>query len=52
MCASEAGQQVAQLRGDSYMMMMVMMTSTEGSDNLHVGSIAVFTFVIIKPKST
>jgi hypothetical protein len=29
-----------------------MMTSTEGSDNLHVGSIAVFTFVIIKPKST
>jgi hypothetical protein len=54
MCASETGKQVAQLRGDSYMMTttMMMMTSGDGSDNLHVGSSVVFTFVIIKLKCT
>ena len=52
MCASGTGQQVAQLRGDSYMMMMMKMTSTDDSDNLYVDSSAVFTFVTIKPKRT
>jgi len=53
MCASGTDQQVGQLRGDSYMMiMMMMMTSTDGSDILHVGSSSVFTFVIIKLKCT
>jgi hypothetical protein len=49
MCANGTGQQVAQLGGDSYMMMM---TNTDGSDSLHVGSSAVYTFVLIKLQCT